>query len=123
MPTDPDQQYCNKCLSKALKEWPSVRQLIKYNDKHFEIIGGKIGALVDNKNSAYGDAVGVTEEIVKLLYPNGIKPDQYGDLLSILRILDKICRIALGDKSAFDESPWNDIAGYGIRKAGHIQEG
>jgi hypothetical protein len=31
----------------------------------------------------------------------------------VVRILDKLFRIA-NDKSAFNEDPWQDIAGYGI---------
>jgi hypothetical protein len=47
------------------------------------------------------------------LYPYGIKPEQYVDALGILRVIDKLFRIAT-KKDAFDESPWRDIAGYGI---------
>jgi len=31
-----------------------------------------------------------------------------------VRTLDKVCRIAKGNKDAFGESPWRDIAGYGL---------
>lgn len=80
----------------------------------FAKMGAAIGELVEEKNKAYGDAVGKTEAILMVLYPNGIKPSQYGDLLLLVRDLDKTIRIACGDKDAFDESPWRDKAGYGV---------
>jgi hypothetical protein len=72
-----------------------------------------LGSLLEEKNKAYGSAFSKSSEILKILYPNGIQPDQYTDLLLITRILDKLFRIAT-DKSAFNEEPWKDIAGYGI---------
>jgi len=47
------------------------------------------------------------------LYPNGVKPEQYVDLLVTVRIVDKLFRIA-NRKDALGENPWQDIAGYGI---------
>lgn len=76
-------------------------------------IGEEIGSLVDRKNSAYGSAFDNAGEILKILFPNGIKPEQYTDMLAIIRIVDKLFRIA-NDKGAFSEDPWQDIAGYGI---------
>lgn len=73
----------------------------------------ELGSLIEDKNKAYGSAFSKSSEILKILYPNGIQPDQYTDLLLITRILDKLFRIAT-DKSAFNEEPWKDIAGYGI---------
>ena len=40
-------------------------------------------------------------------------PEQYGDMLAITRIIDKLFRVAT-KKDAFGESPFKDIAGYGI---------
>ena len=81
----------------------------------FEEVGAGIGRLVSEKNASYGDSFSKTNGILRILYPDGIKPDQYGDLLTITRILDKFFRIAT-DKDAFGESPWRDIAGYSILK-------
>ena len=77
-------------------------------------IGEFLTALVVEKNAAYGDASAVTEKIMALLYPNGIAIEQYSDALLMVRTLDKLCRIALGNKAAFGESPWKDVGGYGI---------
>ena len=79
----------------------------------FEKIGTEIGKLVDEKNTAYGSAFEKSEEILKVLYPDGIDPNQYKDMLAVTRIVDKLFRIAT-QKDAFGESPFKDIAGYGI---------
>ena len=76
----------------------------------FQKIGTEIGKLVDSKNNAYGDSFKKSEQILKVLYPKGVKPDQYQDMLAVTRILDKLFRIATR-KEAFDESPFKDIAG------------
>ena len=79
----------------------------------FEKIGTEIGKLVDKKNEAYGSSFEKSEQILKVLYPDGIEPTQYKDMLAITRILDKLFRIS-NRKDAFGESPFKDIAGYGI---------
>lgn len=78
----------------------------------FGKLGLEIGKMVDIKNEQYGNSFFESGEIIKVLYPNGITPDQYQDMLSIVRIIDKLFRIAEGCKG--DESPARDIAGYGI---------
>ena len=82
----------------------------------YEDLGKEIGELVDQKNAAYGDSFNRSGKILKELYPKGIMPEQYNDMLAMIRIIDKMFRIAT-DKDAFGESPWQDIAGYGILKA------
>lgn len=79
----------------------------------FQEIAQEIGKLVEEKNAAYGNSYIVTAEALKLYYPEGIEPSQYTDALLIVRISDKIARIA-NRKDAFGESPYRDIAGYGI---------
>ncbi len=82
-------------------------------NKTFENIGKLIGKLVDEKNAAYGSSFAESHKILSVLYPDGIKPEQYTDALAIIRVIDKLFRIATS-KDAFGESPWQDIAGYGI---------
>ena len=79
----------------------------------FEKIGSEIGKLVEQKNQAYGNSFSNSSDVLKVLYPNGIMPEQYGDMLAITRIIDKLFRVAT-KKDAFGESPFKDIAGYGI---------
>lgn len=79
----------------------------------FEEKAEEIGQLVAQKNAAYGSSFAESYKILEVLYPNGIKPEQYPDALAIIRVIDKLFRIAT-KKDAFGESPWQDIAGYGI---------
>jgi len=76
-------------------------------------IGATIGHLVEEKNEAYGSSFERSQEILKILYPEGVQPSQYKDMLAITRVVDKLFRIA-NKKDAFGENPWQDIAGYGI---------
>jgi len=73
----------------------------------------EIGELVEKKNEAYGNSFAKSEEMLKILYPDGIPEDSYEDVLLLARIFDKMMRIA-NRKEAFDEDPYKDIAGYGI---------
>ena len=82
------------------------------NDK-YKKIGTEVGELVDEKNAAYGSSFAESHKILSVLYPNGIKPEQYTDALAIIRVIDKLFRIA-NKKDAFGESPWRDIAGYAL---------
>ena len=88
----------------------------------YEEVGAFIGALVDRKNAAYGDSFHRSGEMIRILFPHGIQPDQYGDLLAMIRIIDKLFRIA-HSKTAFGEDPWMDIAGYGVLKCRDIKTG
>lgn len=78
----------------------------------YEITGNRIGALVDRKQQEYGDSWGKAADILRTLYPDGIKPDQYHDVLGIVRVVDKLSRIANGNQG--EEDAWTDIAGYGL---------
>jgi len=86
----------------------------------YESLGGEIGELVQRKQAAYGDSFGKSGAVLKILYPDGISPDQYDDMLAVTRIIDKLFRIA-NDKEFGGESPYGDIAGYallGLAKSG-----
>ena len=86
----------------------------------YAALGQKIGELVQSKNAAYGDSFSNSGKILAILYPNGVKPEQYTDMLTVVRILDKLARVATR-KDAFGESPFKDIAGYGI--LGYAKDG
>lgn len=83
------------------------------NNKNFKEIANNIGSLIEEKNKMYGSSFEKSSDILKVLFPDGVKPEQYTDLLAITRILDKLFRIAT-NKDAFGENPWQDIAGYAI---------
>lgn len=76
-------------------------------------LGQQIGKLVEEKQAAYGNSFGKAGDILRILYPQGISHDQIDDALCIVRIVDKLFRIAT-DKDALGESPYRDIAGYGM---------
>ena len=80
-------------------------------------IGAALGRLVDGKQRQYGDSAGRSGAIMAILYPNGIPPHAYDDALLVVRVLDKLSRIAQRGADGKDlggESPWSDIAGYGL---------
>jgi hypothetical protein len=63
------------------------------------------------KRESYGNAFNNAPSILKMLYPDGIPPEAYSDVLTIIRISDKLHRIA---NFADTEDPWKDIAGYAV---------
>jgi hypothetical protein len=85
----------------------------KRHQDYYTQIAESVGMLVSEKNEAYGDSFGKASQILDVLYPAGIKKDQYRDALAITRVIDKLFRLA-NKKDAFGESPWRDICGYAI---------
>jgi len=85
----------------------------KASIRTYSDIGSTVGKLVEEKQKAYGDSFGRSGRCLEEMFPNGIQVDQYGDLLTIARILDKLFRIA-NDPDAFDENPYQDIVGYAL---------
>ena len=84
---------------------------------NYKELGTEIGELVESKQKQYGDSAGKSGGILKILYPHGVEPHQYDDALLVVRILDKLSRIAqrqAGGKDLGGESPFRDIAGYGL---------
>lgn len=79
----------------------------------YETRARAVGALVDEKNAAYGSAFDKAGAFLRLLYPDGIRPEQYADMLAVVRVFDKLMRIAT-DRDALGESPWSDVAGYAL---------
>lgn len=80
---------------------------------YFARIGEAVGELVETKQMAYGDSFGKSGKVMRILYPQGISPGQMDDALAVVRVLDKLFRIATS-KDALGEDPWKDIAGYGL---------
>ena len=88
----------------------------------YERRAADLGALVDKKNLSYGDSFRKSGDIFRILYPQGIKPKQLDDALVMVRVVDKLSRIA-NKKNAFGEDPWQDIAGYALLMAQPLIEG
>jgi len=83
----------------------------------FRDLGTEIGALVEEKNRQYGASADKSGGIMRILYPDGIAVHQMDDALLTVRILDKLSRIAQrgpDGKDLGNESPFKDIAGYGL---------
>lgn len=96
--------------------WNNESNDVIKSSSHYTDIGKSIGKLVDEKNKAYGDSFNKSSDFLKLLYPNGVSPEQYADMLGIIRVFDKLMRIA-NSKNAFGEDPWKDIVGYGLLRS------
>ena len=80
-----------------------------------------LGRLLEEKNRQYGNSYIIVPGILRILYPTtGIKPHQYGDASTIIRILDKISRRAAGNPDAAED--WRDIGGYGVVKLAEVEE-
>lgn len=86
----------------------------------YKRIGKEIGALVEEKQAAYGDSFGKAGEIMCILYPMGIPPEKMRDALTVVRIVDKLFRVAT-DRDALGESPWRDIAGYALLSVERVE--
>lgn len=83
----------------------------------YEKLGADLGRLVDIKQESYGDSFGISHKFLSLLYPDGVPVDAYKELLILIRIFDKMKRIAT-NKDALGEDPYRDIAGYALLGAG-----
>jgi hypothetical protein len=84
---------------------------------NIEVITESLRQLLEKKQEAYGNSVDKTPSILEVLFPDGVRPHQYRDMLLVVRILDKIGRIANRPEGVIDrmgESPYMDIAGYGV---------
>lgn len=89
----------------------------------FERIAAEIGALTAAKNKAYGNSAEKSAKILAVLYPNGVAPAQFRDLLLVTRVLDKLSRISEGNAKAGGESAWRDVCGYGLLGCAMDEEG
>lgn len=79
----------------------------------YEALGAEIGRLVEQKQAAYGDSFGKAGAVMRVLYPAGISIEQMDDALAVVRVVDKLFRIAT-NRDALGESPWREVAGYAL---------
>lgn len=80
---------------------------------HYQSVADTMVALVVDKQAAYGDSFGKAGRVLKEMYPDGIPVECYDDALTVVRVIDKLFRVATS-KHAFGESPWRDILGYAL---------
>ena len=85
------------------------------DQRTFLDIAAELGGMLDRKRLAYGDNMTIAPKILELLYPNGVPVSAYPTMLLLVRILDKIARLATGGgRFALGEDAWKDIAGYAL---------
>lgn len=68
--------------------------------------------LLIDKNQSYGNSFEISGDFLKLLYKEGVKPEQYQEMLTLARIFDKMKRIATDCNNG--EDSYQDIAGYSV---------
>ncbi len=82
----------------------------KYNE--YESIALEIARLVTTKQIQYGDSFSKAYLVMQVLYPNGISSKQMKDALVVVRIIDKLFRVA--NNNMGEEDAFQDITGYGL---------
>ena len=87
---------------------------------NYEELGRNIGALIQEKQQSYGDSFHKSGEVMKQLFPKGIPPESYVDALALVRIIDKLFRLAT-DPTYNSENSWGDIAGYALLRLGDVE--
>ena len=80
----------------------------------FQEVTTNLAKLLVIKEKNYGQSFNRAGDILRIMAPDGIKPDQYDDVLTVVRIIDKLFRVMKGAPD--EESPYHDIAGYSILK-------
>lgn len=94
---------------------PATRhdRLLRQDVNVYQRVAGAAAALVIEKQAAYGDSFGKSGEVMRILYPDGVPPEKLEDALTVVRVIDKLFRIAT-DRDALGESPWKDVLGYAL---------
>lgn len=106
--------YCNDCelrdtVSCTLNMYEDFEQK---PDPIYKDTAEAIGNLVAEKQLQYGDSFGNAGKVLRVLYPNGISIDQMEDALVVVRIVDKLFRVA--NNNMGEEDAFQDITGYGL---------
>lgn len=68
------------------------------------------------KNKKYGNAAEKAAQIMRIMIPDGVPPEKYGEILIFARSLDKWSRI-FTDPDAYNEDPYADLVGYSLLNA------
>ena len=89
--------------------------------EEFLDIASEIGNLLADKNRQYGDAYARMAHVLPIFYPQGVPPEQLLDAVFILRIVDKLMRVASAQGDDI-EDPVKDIAGYAILRMREMRQ-
>lgn len=112
-------------LLTAKKQFAESRTAAVKKQSLLHSMADEIVSLLEKKEEAYGSAFDKVGDFVRLLYPEGVQPHQYTDMLFCVRMFDKMMRVA-NNKKAFNEEPYKDMTGYsflGWRKEKQGYEG
>lgn len=106
-----------KCTSKGKTPQQAKDEFLIELKKHsepsiYECTAIDIAKIVSTKQKQYGNSFNKAGEYLKLLYPEGVKPEQYTEMLALVRDFDKSMRIANGNQG--NEDAWSDKAGYAL---------
>jgi len=86
----------------------------------YEGIGATAGARVDREYLTYVAGLRTVRQILQIIYPRGVRPEQIGDMLAIVRMVDQMISIAKSspsEKFHSRQNPLMEIASYGILKS------
>jgi len=100
-------------LTNELTVVPEITPIPDVDHADYLTIAKEVAALVKEKQQQYGDSFGRAGAVLRVLFPDGIKPERYDEVLTLARVLDKLFRIAQ-DNDPTGESPWKDIMGYSL---------
>lgn len=84
--------------------------------KSFAELASSVANLVTTKEKAYGSAFDKAGDFLKVLYPEGVKPEQYKDMLCTVRMFDKLMRIATSYEGTEEKKidAYSDLMGYSL---------
>ena len=80
----------------------------------FEAMGKELGLKLDDKQRFYGDSFLKGAEFLQLLFGAKIEQKDYVHLGILIRMFDKMNRLASPNRNDDDEDPWDDLAGYAM---------
>ena len=77
-------------------------------------VASDVAVIVEEKNKEYDSAFEKVSKILFILFPNGIPTNKYHDAAILIRVLDKVCRIANTNDKGVKKDAWLDICGYAL---------
>lgn len=99
--------------SKKVKKKTKTKKEEPVTNNSFQELASELAEMLTEKNRKYGDSYARMAHVLPIFYPDGVPGDHLLDAVFILRIVDKLMRIASAQKDD-DEDPVMDIAGYAI---------
>lgn len=84
-----------------------------YSQPLITFLAKLLGRMVGAKNASYNDSYNRTDELLHLLFPEGISSDQYHLIPPVVRWFDKTNRL-ISNPNAYGESPRFDQVGYSL---------